>query len=72
MGSSPVRVTSKKESICSPFLLCVTPCGKDDEPIGFARAVENGDALREVSACGVSEIPVRVTFFAVCDTVREW
>ena len=38
MGSSPVRVTSKKaEVLSSAFLLYVTPYGKDDEPIGFGK-----------------------------------
>ena len=40
MGSSPVRVTSKKSTGIGPVLFCcVLPSG---EPIGFARAVVNG------------------------------
>ena len=36
MGSSPVRVTSKKaQELSCAFLLC--PYGKGDEPIGFGK-----------------------------------
>ncbi len=57
MGSSPVRVTNEKDRIKSCLFCCVLPSG---EPIGSREEQQScDDALREASACGVSEIPVR-------------
>ena len=56
MGSSPVRVTSKKDrQNAYPFLLFGNPYGKNDEPIGFGKSLIFFER---------SESPVRVTFFA--------
>ncbi len=58
MGSSPVRVTSKKASAqVDAFLLC--PNGKDEEAIGSREQSMIAKPCRGVPACGKRQIPVR-------------
>ena len=62
MGSSPFIRTTQAHPFGCVFLRGADE-GKYAERIGFARGRRKpDDTLREVSACGVSEIPVRVKY----------
>ncbi len=56
MGSSPFIRTTRTHPLWVLFLRGADE-GKDEERIGSREPLSSGDALREVSACGVSEIP---------------